>query len=373
MTHLRGWNRLTPRQNELGREAVMVKMRLQIRIKLSSGKPLCQNTPFGTPGLVLLVVLGGLLQPIDGAQEPPLGAETRLQEACLQDIRKNTEAMHSAYRQGNIGGFLSHFVLDTISLFPEHGPLVGRGALHTLRQEEKDKGIRFYGLRQKDQAIWFCGDYLYQMGSYAVTFARPGVSGVVTEFRNGMTIWERQSDGTLMIKLDAYNRGVVPEDPLRFGDTDLAADTRVQVSPAQKVTPFEQTYLFDEIHGIEEAFYAFFLNGQERRAAACYAEEATLVITDTPQVKGREAIAKVIVQGAREGPPRTALEREILEMEGDESMVYVVNQFEWTMRDPSSGRAFTVPGKGVHVWQRQPDHTWKILIDIHNTDVPMGE
>lgn len=336
-------------------------------------KPIFRHLQLGTLELVLMVALGGLQQPAAGAQESPLSAGARAQKAWLDDIRKNTEVMHLAYRQGDIEGSLSHFVLETINLFPEHGPLVGRGALHTLRQEEKARGFRFYGLRQKDQDIWLCGDYLYQMGSYAVTFARPGVSGVVTEFRNGMTIWERQSDGTLMIRLDAHNRGIVPEDPLRFGGIDLGADTRVQVVPAQKVTPFEKAYLFDEMHGIEEAFYAFFLNGQESRAAACYAEDATLMVMDSPQVKGREAIANVIAQGVREGPPRTALKREILEMEGDEAMVYVVNQFEWTMIDPSSGRAFAVPGKGVHVWQRQPDYTWKILVDINNTDAPISE
>lgn len=348
-------------------------MRAKMRITRSARKSPVLKAPFVGPGLVLMAALSVLLRPTAGAQERPLRAEAQIREACLAEIRKNTEVMHSAHRQGDIDGSLSHFVLEAIGLFPGQGPLVGRGALLTRRQEEKDRGIRFYGLRRKDQDIWFCGDYLYQMGRYAVMFARPGVSGVVTEFRNGLTIWERQSDGTLMIKLDAYDRGVVPEDPLHFWDAALRLGTRVEEAPARKVTSFEQAYLFDEIHGIEEAFYAFFLNGQERRAAACYAEEATLVTLDTPWVKGREAIARVITQGVREGPPLTALKRQILEIEGDEAMVYVVNQFEWTLRDPASGRAFAVPGKSVHVWQRQPDDTWKILMDINNTDVPITE
>jgi ketosteroid isomerase-like protein len=72
-----------------------------------------------------------------------------------------------------------------------------------------------------------------------------------------------------------------------------------------------------------------------------------------------------------DSPPLVSVNRDLIQIEGDGNMVYVVNLFAWTMKDPSSGNEFTIPGKGVHVWQRQADGSWKIFIDINNTDVPV--
>jgi ketosteroid isomerase-like protein len=39
------------------------------------------------------------------------------------------------------------------------------------------------------------------------------------------------------------------------------------------------------------------------------------------------------------------------------------------MKNPVSGMDYTIPGKSLHVWQRQADGSWKILLDLNNMDI----
>jgi ketosteroid isomerase-like protein len=122
---------------------------------------------------------------------------------------------------------------------------------------------------------------------------------------------------------------------------------------------------------LEETFHAHFPVQELDKAVAYYAEDATMLAMGRAMVQGKDAISKLIKEGVAQSPPMVSIRREIIQIEGNANMAYVVHLFAWTMKDPQSGNEFTIPGKGVHVWQRQADGSWKIFIDINNTDVPV--
>jgi ketosteroid isomerase-like protein len=56
-----------------------------------------------------------------------------------------------------------------------------------------------------------------------------------------------------------------------------------------------------------------------------------------------------------------------IEVSKSGDMAYDIGTFELTMNDPQ-GNATMIPGKYVVVWKKQPNHNWKAIADIFNTD-----
>ena len=69
--------------------------------------------------------------------------------------------------------------------------------------------------------------------------------------------------------------------------------------------------------------------------------------------------------------PLVDMTQEVVHVEGNNQMLFVVNMFTWTFKGASTGENVTWPGKGVHVWTRQQDGSWKILLDLYNLSVPI--
>jgi ketosteroid isomerase-like protein len=64
------------------------------------------------------------------------------------------------------------------------------------------------------------------------------------------------------------------------------------------------------------------------------------------------------------------MEQEILSAEGNSQMIFIVNKFTWKVKSSDKpGEVASIPGKGVHVWKKQADGSWKILIDMVNMDI----
>jgi len=76
-----------------------------------------------------------------------------------------------------------------------------------------------------------------------------------------------------------------------------------------------------------------------------------------------------------EGSNKFALElyEKLRTIEGNDQMFFAVNLFSWTFKDDSSGKNVTFPSKGVHVWKRQQDNSWKILLDLYNLSVTVSQ
>jgi ketosteroid isomerase-like protein len=237
----------------------------------------------------------------------------------------------------------------------------------------KKQGLRIRRFALQDQRIWLAGHRHYQVARYQVDHTLPGQKEIVHAFYSGLTVRERQSDGVFRIKLTAYNQTAAPAKRSDLGYSAPWGQGGVEVCPTLHGMPLPEDYLIEEIQEIEEAFYVFLVDGQTQRAARCYADDATLIVQGQPVHQGKEAVGRALIRESGAAAPITGVEREILQLEGDERMVYVVSQLRWAMRDPNTGDPFVTEGKGVHVWQRQADYSWKLLVDVTNRDGPSDE
>ena len=100
-----------------------------------------------------------------------------------------------------------------------------------------------------------------------------------------------------------------------------------------------------------------------------FADDASRFPPNASIITGKEAI-RARVSEAYSGP-RVAISWQTtkVEVSGSGDLAYSHGTYEETVNDPE-GNPVTDKGKWVTVWEKQPDGTWKVVVDIWNTDQP---
>lgn len=106
--------------------------------------------------------------------------------------------------------------------------------------------------------------------------------------------------------------------------------------------------------GVAEAFREF------------AAEDATLLPTGTAPVQGRSAIFELMAAGPRSELTWTPVGADLAQS-GD--LGYTWGTSEYRSAGPD-GRPVVRRGKYLTVWKRQPDGSWKYVMDIGNASSP---
>jgi uncharacterized protein (TIGR02246 family) len=101
-----------------------------------------------------------------------------------------------------------------------------------------------------------------------------------------------------------------------------------------------------------------------------FADNGTLLNNNSEMLRGKEAIRKSFdSMGKTEG---LEFKRNKVEVSLKGNMAYeIVNQivsFKYPDKEPQ-----TELNKYIHVWEKQEDGSWKVLIDMNNMRKPSGE
>jgi len=100
-----------------------------------------------------------------------------------------------------------------------------------------------------------------------------------------------------------------------------------------------------------------------------WADDAIVMSPGEPQHKGKEAI-RAMVEGTSKVPGfKISWEPLSVEVSKSGDMAYMVEQNQITVND-SLGHPITQYNKGVTVWKKQADGSWKNVIDIFNANPP---
>jgi ketosteroid isomerase-like protein len=97
-----------------------------------------------------------------------------------------------------------------------------------------------------------------------------------------------------------------------------------------------------------------------------YADEAKVLPPNHATVTGREAISALY----RSSGPIQEYKLTILALEGRNDLAYVHSAYQMTMTPPGVAEPVGDRGKGVEIWKKQRDGSWKVIVDIFNSDVP---
>jgi uncharacterized protein (TIGR02246 family) len=93
-----------------------------------------------------------------------------------------------------------------------------------------------------------------------------------------------------------------------------------------------------------------------------YAEDATYLIEDAEMLRGKEAIRKYFSQ---EWPEKVQFKRDVIDLKIEGNMAYeIANQIVTIQMKGQEPQ--TTPNKFIHIWKKQKDGSWKVLIDMVN-------
>lgn len=98
-----------------------------------------------------------------------------------------------------------------------------------------------------------------------------------------------------------------------------------------------------------------------------WAEDAVIMVPGEPSLRGKQAIRAFLERSAKVPGFRTSWEPLEAKIAASGDMGYLIERTEVTMNDPT-GRPFTERLKALTVWRKQPDGSWKNVVDISNPD-----
>ena len=99
---------------------------------------------------------------------------------------------------------------------------------------------------------------------------------------------------------------------------------------------------------------------------AGFAENGVAMPSNSEAIRGHSALLKF----AEGYPPFTNFTAEVTEVEGSATMAYARGTYAITITMPGMS---PMPDKGkfLEIWKKQPDGSWKVAIDMFNSDMPM--
>jgi uncharacterized protein (TIGR02246 family) len=103
--------------------------------------------------------------------------------------------------------------------------------------------------------------------------------------------------------------------------------------------------------------------------ASFYADDATMMLPNEPVFKGMDAIKNVLTPSMQDPNFALSFTAQKIEVSGVLGYLQGTLSHTTTARD---GKPFVDKGKFVTVWKKQADGSWKIIVDISNSDLPPG-
>jgi len=125
----------------------------------------------------------------------------------IEDLNK---VMVKSMLAGDIESNLSLYTEDAISL-PSNEPLrEGIAEIRKGAEEMSKSGFKVTSFEPKTVKVIPEGKLVTEIGTYKIKFTMPGMEEPMEDHGKYLTIWEKQSDGSLKIKVDTWNSDVNP-------------------------------------------------------------------------------------------------------------------------------------------------------------------
>ncbi len=107
--------------------------------------------------------------------------------------------------------------------------------------------------------------------------------------------------------------------------------------------------------------------------SAHFLDDANVLAPDMPMARGKEA--SMAIFAALGALPEYSLswKAEIAEVGGTADLGYTIGPYHMEFLDPE-GNPVVIDGKFMTIWKKQADGTWKIAVDMFNTNgAPPGD
>ncbi len=132
----------------------------------------------------------------------------------IDKLKSEIESINAKLVKANIAGDLetiASFYTDDIIHMPNYAPMVkGKEIMIEKEKETREAGFKMLSMNLNIVDVMACKDLVIEIGEYALSLTIPEMSYPVADNGKYVTVWERQKDGSLKIKIETWNTDVNP-------------------------------------------------------------------------------------------------------------------------------------------------------------------
>lgn len=125
-------------------------------------------------------------------------------------IEKLNMEMSKAMISGDMDKSLSYYAADVVSLPNYDKMLTGLDAIRKSNEEMKKAGWSVTSFKTNTISATSCGTSITEIGTFEISFAMKGSDQPMMDAGKYVTIWEKQKDGSLKIKVEIWNTDKYP-------------------------------------------------------------------------------------------------------------------------------------------------------------------
>lgn len=104
------------------------------------------------------------------------------------------------------------YTADAISM-PSNEPMHdGLPAIKKASEDMAKSGVKFTSFEPTIVKVLVNGDMITEIGTYKITMTMPGMDKPMDDHGKYLTVWQKQKDGSLKVKIETWNSDVSPMD-----------------------------------------------------------------------------------------------------------------------------------------------------------------
>jgi ketosteroid isomerase-like protein len=135
------------------------------------------------------------------------------------------------------------------------------------------------------------------------------------------------------------------------------------------ITCLGQVKSADAIRSADQGWLKVFAAKNLEKSVAFLDESGAVLAPNGPIANGREAVSKLFTGFFALPELKISWHVDRADVAHSDDLGYTSGAYEMTFNDPT-GKSVSDKGKYVTVWRKQKDGSWKVLLDIFNSDLP---
>lgn len=140
---------------------------------------------------------------------PAMAAADHHESALMEEVRAIGDFFSKAMAEDDFEGMLSMYTEDAISL-PNYGPrMQGLEAFRKQHAQMEASGMKIHSFESDPTEAWECGTQVIEVGTFHIKLEMPGM-GEIEDKGKYVTVYERNADGALKVKLETWNTDMDP-------------------------------------------------------------------------------------------------------------------------------------------------------------------
>lgn len=142
-----------------------------------------------------------------------LSAASQSNDELREKIVKINKQMAKAMMEGNAQATVGFYANDAVSL-PNYGEMVkGIDAIKKSNESMASSGMKVNSMEFNTVMVNSYGNMVSEIGTYKMNATMPGMANPIDDAGKYLTIWEKQPDGSLKIKVETWNTDKNPMAP----------------------------------------------------------------------------------------------------------------------------------------------------------------